>query len=82
MREIMKTSRTSSEKYTKILMMEITQFCSTLPFTAWKKFVQLLLEKGADPNATTKFEKHSPILIACMNNDHEIMKLLLSSHTQ
>jgi len=43
--------------------------------------VQLLLESGADPNATTKFEKRSPILIACVNNDHEIMKLLLSSAT-
>jgi len=43
--------------------------------------VRLLLESGADPNATTKFEKRSPILIACMNNDHEIMKLLLSSAT-
>ena len=43
--------------------------------------VKLLLESGANPNATTKFQKRSPILIACMNNDHEIMKLLLSSAT-
>jgi len=43
--------------------------------------VQLLLESGAQPNATTKFEKRSPILIASMNNDREIMKLLLSSAT-
>jgi ankyrin repeat protein len=43
--------------------------------------VQLLLEHGADPNATTKFEKRAPILIACMNNNHEIMKLLLTSAT-
>jgi ankyrin repeat protein len=48
---------------------------------SFKDVVQLLLESGADPNATTKFEKRSPILIACMNNDHEIMKLLLSSAT-
>ena len=43
--------------------------------------VKLLLESGADPSATTKFEKRSPVLIACMNNDCEIMKLLLSSAT-
>jgi ankyrin repeat protein len=43
--------------------------------------VQLLLESGAEPNTTTKFGKRSPILIACMNNDHKIMKLLLSSTT-
>jgi len=43
--------------------------------------VRLLLESGADPNATTNFQKHSPILIACINNDHEIMNLLLSSAT-
>jgi ankyrin repeat protein len=43
--------------------------------------VRLLLESGADPNATAEFEKRSPILIACMNNDHEIVKLLLSSVT-
>jgi hypothetical protein len=35
-----------------------------------KDVVQLLLESGADPNATTEFEKRSPILIACMNKDH------------
>lgn len=46
-----------------------------------KDVVQLLLEHGADPNATTKFEKRAPILRACMNNDHQIMKLLLSSAT-
>ena len=43
--------------------------------------VRLLLESGADPNATTNFQKHSPILIACINNNHEIMNLLLSSAT-
>ena len=46
-----------------------------------KDFVKLLMESGADPNATTKLEKRSPILIACMKNDHEIMKLLLNSAT-
>ena len=44
-----------------------------------KDIVQLLVESGADPNATTELEKRSPILIACMQNDYEIMKLLLSS---
>jgi hypothetical protein len=44
-----------------------------------RDFVKLLLESGADPNATTECEKRSPILIACMNKDYEIMKQLLSS---
>ena len=43
--------------------------------------VRLLLEIGADPNATTEREKRSPILLACLNNDHGTMKLLLSSST-
>ena len=43
--------------------------------------VQLLLERGADPNATTERETRSPILLASMNKDHEIMNLLLSSAT-
>ena len=46
-----------------------------------KDVVRLLLESGADSNATTKSEKRSPILIASMNNNHEIMNLLLSSAT-
>jgi len=37
-----------------------------------EEIVQLLLENSADPNATTKFEKCSPILRACMKNYHEI----------
>jgi ankyrin repeat protein len=44
--------------------------------------VRLLLESHANPNATTEFEKRSPILIACMGQDHEIMKLLLGSVTK
>ena len=43
--------------------------------------VRLLLESGADTNATAKIEKRSPILIASINNKHEIMKLFLSSAT-
>ena len=43
--------------------------------------VQLLLERGADPNATTEREARSPILLASTKKYHEIMKLLLSSAT-
>ena len=46
-----------------------------------EEIAQMLLDHGADPNATTEREKRSPLLIACMNNDNEIMKLLLSSAT-
>jgi len=45
------------------------------------EIAQLLLASGVDPNACTEFEKRSPLLIASMNNDHDIMKLLLSSAT-
>jgi len=59
-------------------------YCTLLQYATLhrlKDIVQLLVENGADPNATTELEKRSPILIACMNNDHEIMKLFLSSAT-
>ncbi|GFG34517.1 hypothetical protein Cfor_06444 [Coptotermes formosanus] len=44
--------------------------------------VRLLLENGANPNVTTEFEKRPPIIIACIRNDHEIMKLLLGPLTK
>jgi len=59
-------------------------YCTILQYATLHRLediVQLLLESGANPNAITELEKRPPILIACINYDHQIMKLLLSSAT-